>query len=76
MADSFVQVPPDSTGKQIATNEVGGKQYRVVNLADDAGNAVSPLTNSQLRASAGQYLWIARRCQRNASAHFISDSKT
>lgn len=52
MADSFVQVPPDSTGKQIATNEVGGKQYRVVNLADDAGNAVSPLTNSQLRASA------------------------
>lgn len=37
MADSFVQVPPDSTGKQVATNDIGGKQYQVVNLADDAG---------------------------------------
>ena len=51
MADSFVQVPPDSTGKQIATNDVGGKQYQVVNLADDTGAAIAPLTDAQLRAT-------------------------
>ena len=51
MADSFVQVPPDSTGKQIATNDVGGKQYQVVNLADATGAAIAPLTDAQLRAS-------------------------
>jgi len=51
VADSFVQVPPDSTGKQIATNDVGGKQYQVVNLADDTGAAIAPLTDAQLRAT-------------------------
>ena len=39
MTGSYVQVPPDSTGKQIATNDVGGKQYQIVNLADDTGAA-------------------------------------
>lgn len=51
MAGSYVQVPPDSTGKQIATNDVGGKQYQVVNLADDTGAAIAPLTDTQLRAT-------------------------
>lgn len=51
MADSFVQVPPDSTGKQVATNVIGGKQYQVVNLADDTGTAIAPLTDTQLRAT-------------------------
>jgi len=51
VADSFVQVPPDSTGKQIATNDVGGKQFQVVNLADAGGNALAPLTDAQLRAT-------------------------
>lgn len=37
MSDSFVQVPPDSTGKQIATNEIDGKQYQVVQIADASG---------------------------------------
>jgi hypothetical protein len=48
---SFVQVPPDSTGKLIATNEIGGQQYQIVNLADDTGAALSPLTDAQLRAT-------------------------
>jgi len=51
MADSFVQVPPDSTGKQIATNDVAGKQYQVVNLANSAGAELNPLTDTELRAS-------------------------
>lgn len=51
MVDSYIQVPPDSTGKQVATNEVGGKQYQVVNLADDTGAAIAPLTDAQLRAT-------------------------
>jgi hypothetical protein len=51
MADSFVQVPPDSTGKQVATNDIGGKQYQVVNLADATGVALAPLTDAELRAS-------------------------
>ena len=38
--NSFVQVPPDSTGKQIATNVVGGKEFQAINLADDAGNSL------------------------------------
>lgn len=49
---SFVQVPPDSTGKLIATNEIGGEQYQLVTLADSTGAEVTPLTNTQLRASA------------------------
>ena len=49
---SFVQVPPDSTGKLIATNEVGGQQYQIVNLADASGAPLNPLTDTQLRATA------------------------
>lgn len=47
----FVQVPPDSTGKQIATNVVGGKHFQTVMVADDAGAVVSPLTDAELRAT-------------------------
>lgn len=51
MTGSYVQVPPDSTGKQIATNDIAGKQYQIINLADDAGAAIAPLTDAQLRAT-------------------------
>ena len=52
MSESFIQIPPDSTGKQIATNEVGGKQYQIVNVADESGAPLNPLTDAQLRAVA------------------------
>ena len=42
MADSFVQVPPDSTGKLIATEEIGGEQYQKVILATVEGVATGP----------------------------------
>lgn len=52
MTASYIQVPPDSTGKQVATNELSGKQYQIVNLADSSGAEIAPLTDAQLRASA------------------------
>lgn len=52
MAAGFIQVPPDSTGKQVATYDVGGKQQQIVTLADSSGAEVAPLTDAQLRASA------------------------
>lgn len=42
MTDSYVQVPSDSTGKLIATNQINGKQIQIVNVADASGNLVSP----------------------------------
>lgn len=51
MSDSFVQVPPDSTGKQIATNEAGGKQYQIVNLADENGNSLTSSGSLGVNAS-------------------------
>lgn len=51
MTASYVQVPPDSTGKQVATNELAGKQYQIINLADSTGAEIQPLTDAQLRAA-------------------------
>lgn len=51
MADSYIQLPPDSTGKKSATNLIGDKHFQVVNLADDTGAAIAPLTDAQLRAT-------------------------
>lgn len=53
MSDSAVLIP-EVTGTpqaQIATNQVGGKQYQVVNLADSDGSVLAPLTDAQLRAA-------------------------
>jgi hypothetical protein len=53
MSNSFVQVPPDSTGKQVATNVVSGKEYQVINIADSAGNPIddtNPLSISGAQA--------------------------
>ncbi len=52
MTDSFVQLPPDSTGKQVATNEISGKQFQVIQVSDLLGVPLSPLTDAELRASA------------------------
>jgi len=47
---SYIQLPPDSTGKQIATNEVEGLQYQIINLADASGVAIVPATQTTLAA--------------------------
>lgn len=49
---SFVQVPPDSTGKKIATHQIGDEQQQIVSLANSSGVEIVPLTDDQLRASA------------------------
>jgi hypothetical protein len=48
---SFVQVPPDSTGKKIATHQIGDEQQQIVSLANSSGVEIAPLTDTQLRAS-------------------------
>lgn len=54
MADSFVQVPPDAGGKDIATNEVAGKHYQVINLADALGAPLFLATEETLAALNGK----------------------
>lgn len=58
---SFVQVPPDSTGKRIATNEVGGEQMQIVNLADATGNPLLLATETTLAALNGKMPSLANR---------------
>lgn len=58
MADGFVQLPPDSTGKKLRTLDLGTDQVEYVILADVAGNAfpespkLSTLTSANLAAGA------------------------
>lgn len=43
MSNSFVQLPPDSTGKQIATDAAGGKEYQVIKLAFGSDGLATPV---------------------------------
>jgi hypothetical protein len=68
--NSFVQVPPDSTGKQVATNLIGGKEYQAVHLADADGDTVTPASDTTLQAlheAADTLLLVAQTLLRTQS---------
>lgn len=52
MTDSFVQVPPNSTGGKVKTYILGdGTEVQRIALNDSSGNELAPLTDAQLRAT-------------------------
>lgn len=51
MTDSYIQIPPDSTGRKVKTYAIAGNEIQAIVLNDSNGNEVAPLTDTLLRAS-------------------------